>query len=315
MPTPIAVGRQGHRRAPLVHVRSVRAVAVGRLRARALQRLVRQVRRAEGEAGVHRAGGEPRLPVRPGAGRDHVAVVPLRGHRRGLRACRHRGRPASGWSSSPSCTCSCSSSRRCNGSRSSSRTCSASVGFVDNPQGSDSRLQTLTIDEYQARRFTHRIAQQVVVGEIPAGSWRRHWRRSRSGASSRSGPRGRPLTCPPSGHARPARPARGPVRLTSARRSGRSGTPARCWRGSPPGSASGAAQHPNPWPVRQADRRTPRRGPPVGSRVGGGRVRAAARGVQAGRRPGLRREYRAAPGWTATTKPGRCSRSAPMSVA
>ena len=46
----------------------------------------------------------------------------------------------------------------------------AAVGFVDNPQNNNSRLQTLTIDEYQARRFTHRIAQQVVVGEIPAGS-------------------------------------------------------------------------------------------------------------------------------------------------
>jgi uncharacterized protein YPO0396 len=46
----------------------------------------------------------------------------------------------------------------------------AAVGFVDNPQNNNSRLQTLTIGEYQARRFTHRIAQQVVVGEIPAGS-------------------------------------------------------------------------------------------------------------------------------------------------
>jgi uncharacterized protein YPO0396 len=46
----------------------------------------------------------------------------------------------------------------------------AAVGFVDNPQSNNSRLQTLTIDEYQARRFTHRIAQQVAVGETPAGS-------------------------------------------------------------------------------------------------------------------------------------------------
>ena len=46
----------------------------------------------------------------------------------------------------------------------------STVGFVDNPQSNDSRLQTLTIDEYRARRLTHRIVQQVVAGEAPAGS-------------------------------------------------------------------------------------------------------------------------------------------------
>jgi uncharacterized protein YPO0396 len=42
------------------------------------------------------------------------------------------------------------------------------VGFVDNPQGNNSRLQTLTIDEFQARRDAHRLAQQVVIGAAPA---------------------------------------------------------------------------------------------------------------------------------------------------
>ena len=46
----------------------------------------------------------------------------------------------------------------------------SAVGFVDNPQSNNSRLQTLTIDEYRARRLAHRIAQQMVVSESPAGS-------------------------------------------------------------------------------------------------------------------------------------------------
>ena len=45
----------------------------------------------------------------------------------------------------------------------------STVGFVDNPEGNDSRLQTLTIEEYQARRTAHRIAQQIVAGERSAG--------------------------------------------------------------------------------------------------------------------------------------------------
>ena len=62
-----------------------RALARGRPRARALHRLGRQVGRAEGEARLHGAGREPGLPVRPGVGRGALALVPLRGHRRGVR--------------------------------------------------------------------------------------------------------------------------------------------------------------------------------------------------------------------------------------
>ena len=44
------------------------------------------------------------------------------------------------------------------------------VGFVDNPRSNNSRLQTLTIEEYQARRAAHQLAQQIVVSDlIPAG--------------------------------------------------------------------------------------------------------------------------------------------------
>jgi uncharacterized protein YPO0396 len=39
----------------------------------------------------------------------------------------------------------------------------SAVGFVDNPQGNNSRLQTLTIDEYRSRRLAHLISQQLVV--------------------------------------------------------------------------------------------------------------------------------------------------------
>ena len=46
----------------------------------------------------------------------------------------------------------------------------SAVGFVDNPRSNDSRLQTLTIEEYQARRAAHQLAQQIVVSDlIPAG--------------------------------------------------------------------------------------------------------------------------------------------------
>jgi uncharacterized protein YPO0396 len=41
----------------------------------------------------------------------------------------------------------------------------SAVGFVDNPQSNYSRLQTLTIAEYQARRVAHQIAQQIVASE------------------------------------------------------------------------------------------------------------------------------------------------------
>ncbi|HTS96607.1 MAG TPA: ATP-binding protein [Streptosporangiaceae bacterium] len=43
----------------------------------------------------------------------------------------------------------------------------SAVGFVDNPQSNNSRLQTLTIAEYQARRVAHQMAQQAVVSENP----------------------------------------------------------------------------------------------------------------------------------------------------
>jgi uncharacterized protein YPO0396 len=46
----------------------------------------------------------------------------------------------------------------------------SAVGFVDNPQSNNSRLQTLAIAEYQARRLAHQIAQQIVISETPAGS-------------------------------------------------------------------------------------------------------------------------------------------------
>ena len=34
------------------------------------------------------------------------------------------------------------------------------VGFVDNPASNYSRLQTLTIEEYHARRLAHVLGQQ-----------------------------------------------------------------------------------------------------------------------------------------------------------
>jgi uncharacterized protein YPO0396 len=37
------------------------------------------------------------------------------------------------------------------------------VGFVDNPNGQSSRLQTLTIEEYRRRRDSHRLSQQLAV--------------------------------------------------------------------------------------------------------------------------------------------------------
>ena len=47
------------------------------------------------------------------------------------------------------------------------------VGFVDNPDSNNSRVQTLTIEEYQARRLAHALNQQMMVGEAagsPAGN-------------------------------------------------------------------------------------------------------------------------------------------------
>jgi uncharacterized protein YPO0396 len=42
----------------------------------------------------------------------------------------------------------------------------SAVGYVDNPAGNNSRLQTMTIEEYQARRTAHQIAQQIEVSDL-----------------------------------------------------------------------------------------------------------------------------------------------------
>jgi uncharacterized protein YPO0396 len=57
----------------------------GRCGTRALFGLWRQVRWPERKTGLHRAGGEPGLPVRVGVGRGAFPLVPLCGHRRGFR--------------------------------------------------------------------------------------------------------------------------------------------------------------------------------------------------------------------------------------
>jgi hypothetical protein len=70
----------------------------------------------------------------------------------------------------------------------------SAVGFVDNPQSNDSRLQTLTIDEYQARRLAHLIAQ-AVVGEAPAESG------AAAGAAAAPAPVRTPVPAPAAGPA------------------------------------------------------------------------------------------------------------------
>ena len=60
--------RQGHRRAELVHVLGVGEVDGDRRGVRALHRFRRQVRRPEGEAGLHHPRGGPGVPVRAGLG-------------------------------------------------------------------------------------------------------------------------------------------------------------------------------------------------------------------------------------------------------
>jgi uncharacterized protein YPO0396 len=79
------LGGQGDGRAAMVPVRRQRTLARRRQRARALRRFRRQVGRPEGEAGLHHPGRQPGLPVRAGMGRRAFALLPLRGHRRGLR--------------------------------------------------------------------------------------------------------------------------------------------------------------------------------------------------------------------------------------
>jgi len=46
----------------------------------------------------------------------------------------------------------------------------SAVGFVDNPQSNNSRLQTLTIEEYQARRLAHGLGQRIEASSVLAGS-------------------------------------------------------------------------------------------------------------------------------------------------
>jgi uncharacterized protein YPO0396 len=46
----------------------------------------------------------------------------------------------------------------------------SAVGFVDNPQSNNSRLQTLTIEEYQARRIAHALGQQIEASTALVGS-------------------------------------------------------------------------------------------------------------------------------------------------
>ena len=43
----------------------------------------------------------------------------------------------------------------------------SAVGFVDNPTSSASRLQTLTIEEYRARREAHLLAGTAAVSVVP----------------------------------------------------------------------------------------------------------------------------------------------------
>ena len=42
----------------------------------------------------------------------------------------------------------------------------SAVGYVDNPNGNNSRLQTMTIEEYRTRRTAHQIAQQIEVSDL-----------------------------------------------------------------------------------------------------------------------------------------------------
>ena len=187
----------------------------------------------------------------------------------------------------------------------------SAVGFVDNPQSNDSRLQTLTIEEYQARRLAYQLAQEVVEPRRFRG------RPHGDGRPGRTWSPRRALTC--RRWTRPADP-----RVDQPRRRPRGGAEEVGLRRAAGAvrrrAGVGAAEHPDPRPVRRADRRTPGRGPPVGRRVGGCRTRAAARGVQAGRRPAIRRRTasRAAPGWTATSRrlgaaPGRRRRPPSLS--
>lgn len=61
----------------------------------------------------------------------------------------------------------------------------SAVGFVDNPDSKDSRLQTLTIEECRARRVAHAIRQQIAISDA---------------ASPAGNPAGAPVVMPAAGH-------------------------------------------------------------------------------------------------------------------
>ena len=142
----------------------------------------------------------------------------------------------------------------------------SAVGFVDNPTSCYSRLQTLTIEEYRARRPRSRTSSVSRTGRLtwlvpgPGPAEVRAWldKRWQSGALLTAFAEGVPLA---------------------------------------------AAGHPAARPGRRGDRRAARGGPAVGGGVGPGRARPAARRVQEDRRPrGWRQpDSRAGPGSTATT--------------
>jgi uncharacterized protein YPO0396 len=77
---------EGDRHPQLVHLLGGRALARRRSRARALHRFRRQVRRPEGKARLYRARRQPRLSIRPRRRQAERPFLPLRRHRRGLRA-------------------------------------------------------------------------------------------------------------------------------------------------------------------------------------------------------------------------------------
>jgi uncharacterized protein YPO0396 len=45
----------------------------------------------------------------------------------------------------------------------------SAVGFVDNPTGMDSRLQTLTIEEYRAKQLTYALAGRISASTVDGG--------------------------------------------------------------------------------------------------------------------------------------------------
>ena len=98
---------QGHRRAQLVRVLRLRALARGRPRARALLRLGRQVGRAEGEARLHGARRQPRVPVRARMGRARGRAPSASSSSTRPSDAARTNRRATGWSCSSSSTCSC----------------------------------------------------------------------------------------------------------------------------------------------------------------------------------------------------------------